>query len=160
MRAFEFEGKRRGIRLDAGTWQAVDWLAGQRGVSWSILAHEWATLGTNGPETDGNLTRVIRTSAMQALLSETILSERASMHETAGPIWQSLGMCDDDRFHEIMGEAQHIEGAEDFGAFKLAAGVNEFGKVTFYIEGCIKDCSNLIISTPFGLDQWEAAQND
>lgn len=157
MRTFDFEGKRRGIRLDEGTWQSIDWLAGQRGVKWTELACEWATLGGHGPHGDTNLTRVIRAAAIQSLLSETIFAERADMHGSSGPIWASLGMCDDRGFQEAMNEAE-IEGAEDFVGFKLAAGVNEFGNVTFYIENNVKDCPSLIISTPFSRTEWTERQ--
>lgn len=155
MRAFEFDGKRRGIRLDEGTWQAVDWLAKQRGVKWQALANEWVVLATGGKREKGdNLTGIVRTAVMGALLEATILQERADMHQNTGPIWQALGMCDDTELHESLTQAQSIEGTEDFVGFKLAAGINEFGFVTFYIENGIKKGSNLIISTPVKADKW------
>lgn len=163
MRTFEFDGKKRGIRLDGATWQAIDWLAEQRGVKWSALAHEWATMAGHakqvGNDSGGeNLTGVIRSHAMQELLNETILNERASMFENVGPIWQSLGMVSDNDIQEVISQATSIEGSGDLVGFKIAAGVNEFGKVTFYIENGMKGCPSLIISTPFSLEQWEAAQ--
>lgn len=163
MRTFEFNGKKRGIRLDAATWQTIDWLASQRGVKWFALAREWAVMAGHtkqvGTDTNGeNLTGVIREAAMQELMNATILSERAEMIESAGPIWQSLGMCNDEILTDAMKSADSIEGLEDFVGFKLTAGVSEFGKVTYYIENNIKDCPNVIISTPFTPEQWEAAQ--
>ena len=75
MRTIEYNDKRTGIKLDPATWQAVDWLAKQKGVKWSALARDWLTIGTNGTEADTNLTRIIRSSAMSELLNETIFSE-------------------------------------------------------------------------------------
>lgn len=156
MRTFEFDGRRRGVRLDEGTWQAVDWLAAQRGIKWSELAREWVTLATHGQMQQGdNLTGIIRSAAMQCLLSETVFQDRADMVTSAGPIWQSLGMCEDKQFHEALTAATSIDGSDDFVGFKCSAGVNEFGWVTFYIENAIKECPSLIISTPFTRQEWE-----
>lgn len=163
MRTFEFGGKKRGVRLDQATWQAVDWLSEQRGMKWAALAHEWAMLADHskqitGKEGGDNLTGVIRTYAMHELLKETILNDRAQTLSGAGPIWQSLGMASDDNFQYALDQATRIEGEDDFVGFKLTAGVSEFGKVTFYIENAIKGCPSLIISTPFTPEQWEGAQ--
>jgi predicted DNA-binding ribbon-helix-helix protein len=157
MKSFEFEGKRRGIRLDAGTWQAIDWLAEQRGVKWSVLAREWASRGTDGPNRGENLTRVIRSAAVQALMKETVLAERADMHASAGPIWRSLGMCSDEWFDEALAQAEHIEGVQDFEGYTLHAGVSEFGNVAFYLRSNFRDGMNLIISTPIPVAQWAEA---
>lgn len=155
MRAFDFEGKRRGIRLDEGTWQAIDWLAEQRGVKWAELAREWATLGKHAIDSDKNMTRIIRSSAVQALLAETIFNERAEMFDTpSGPIWQSLGVCDDEGLDYALAQAKSIEGHQDFGGFTLHAGVSEHGNAAFYIRSSMKDGDNLIISTPFRLEEW------
>lgn len=157
MRTFEYEGKRRGIRLDSATWAAIDWLAAQRDVKWAALAHEWLMLGTHGPESDNNLTRVIRASAMAELLNETVFAERAEMHASAGPLWRCLGMCDDEGLRYALGEAQGVEGHEDFGGFTLHVGASEVGKVAFYVENNLKGCPSVIVSTPFTLEQWVQA---
>lgn len=155
MRAFEYQGRRRGVRLDEATWSAVDWLAEQRGMKWPELAREWATLGMHGPVKDDNLTRVIRASAMQALIAQTIFAERAELHAAAGPIWKTVSTCGDRDFREALEQAA-IEAHEDFGGFTLHVGISEFGNVTVYVENHVKDGSNAIISTPFPLDEWEA----
>lgn len=148
-------GKRMPIRLDEATWRAVDWLAAQSHQSWS----DWcARIVESTPEGE-NITATVRSAAMQGLLSATIFNERAEMYASAGPIWQSLGMCGDPIFHEVLEEARkedRIEGEEDFVGFKLAAGVSEFGRVAFYIENGIKEGCNLFISTPFTLEEWAA----
>jgi predicted DNA-binding ribbon-helix-helix protein len=155
MRAFNFEGKRRGIRLDQGTWQSIDWLATQKGVKWAELAREWATFGTHGPMKDDNLTRIIRAAAIQSLLAETIFAEWADMHATlSGPLWASLGTCNDESFDYALQQAESVEGHMDFGGFELHAGVSEFGNVTFYVRNNLRDCSHCIISTPIPYADW------
>lgn len=155
MRTFEFAGKRRGIRLDEGTWAAIDWLAHQRGCKWPELAHEWAALGMHGPEQDDNLTRVIRSSAMAALLNETIFQERAEMYASAGPIQMSMGMCSDRDFEYALEQAKSIEFQnEDFGGFGVTIANNEFGKATIYVRNQLKLGSNLIIQLPITIEEW------
>jgi predicted DNA-binding ribbon-helix-helix protein len=155
MRALEFEGRRRGINLDQGTWQAIDWLADQKGVKWAELAREWLMIGTRGPQKDDNLTRIIRSSAMAALLNETIFAERAEMYASAGPIQMSMGQCSDQDFEHALEQCQRIEFQnDDFGGFGVTIGNNEFGKATIYIKNQLKFGSNLIISLPISAEEW------
>lgn len=163
MRAFTFEGKRRGVSLDSATWRALDWIAGQRDTKWTQLAHDWATkaMQDNGGKIEGlNLTGIVRGGAMQALLDETILQERVELHASMGPIWESMGACSDDDFERIRNEAQNVEGKVDCTSFAVEPGVNEFGYVTFYIRNSMKDASNLVISTPFLFAEWAKAQQE
>lgn len=154
MRAFEFEGRRRGIRLDEGTWQAIDWLAEQRGVKWAELAREWVTLGAHGPEKDDNLTRIIRSATMQCLLQETILSERADQFGgLQSPGFALAGMADDASFDESLSQAI-IEATSDFVGFEISTGIDEFGRVAYWIRNGVRGGSNLILSTPFTPTQW------
>lgn len=154
MRTFEFAGTRRGVRLDAGTWTAVDWLAQQRGVKWSELAREWATLGTHGDGSDGNLTRIIRSAAMAELLNETILAERADGFgglQATG--FRLAGMFGDDDFAETK-SAGVIEDTADLVSVKVHAGINEHGCIAFYVENQLAECPHLVISTPFTATEW------
>lgn len=67
MRTFELDGKKRGIRLDAYTWQAVDRLAANAGVKWAVLARQWADADPKGVEE--NLTSAIRAGVMAGMLA-------------------------------------------------------------------------------------------
>ena len=146
------ESKRLPIRLDEHTWQAIDWLADESSQSWV----EWCrgVVGANSEDLK-NITGTIRSAAMDGLLCATIFSQRAEQLAQNGPIWSGLGMCSDQDFDHALSQAD-IEGAEDFIGFKLAAGINEFGYVTFYIGNGVKECSNLIISTPFTMQEWSS----
>lgn len=165
MRAFELDGKRRGIKLDPATWAAIDWLAEQQGVKWAELARRWAELGLHRLDTKGdNLTGIIRSYAIHELTQQTIFAERAEQYaDTSAPTWRSIGQCNDDSFDYAIGEARKhgaIEGEQDFGGFELYSGVSEFGNVTYYIRNCMKFQQNIIISTPFKPDEWEKTQTE
>lgn len=67
MRTFELDGKKRGVRLDAHTWEALDLLASQSGSKWAALARQWAE--TDPEEAKDNLTAVIRAGVMAGMLA-------------------------------------------------------------------------------------------
>lgn len=67
MRTFNLENKKKGVRLDAQTWQAIDWLATQAGAKWAELARQWVA---DAPQqAQDNLTAAIRSGAMAAMLA-------------------------------------------------------------------------------------------
>lgn len=146
------DGKRLPIRLDEHTWRAIDWLSDEANQSWL----EWCRNIVSAHSDDAkNITATIRSAAMDGLLRATIFNDRAEQLDRTGPIWSCLGMCGDQDFDHALAQAD-IEGAEDFVGFKLAAGINEFGYVTFYFGNGVKECSNLVISTPFTMQEWSA----
>lgn len=67
MRTFELDGKKRGVRLDAHTWEAIDLLASQSGSKWAALARQWAEIDPE--EAKDNLTAVIRAGVMAGILA-------------------------------------------------------------------------------------------
>lgn len=67
MRTFELDGKKRGVRLDTQTWEALDLLASQSGSKWAALARKWAE--TDPEEAKDNLTAVIRAGVMAGMLA-------------------------------------------------------------------------------------------
>lgn len=151
MRTFELGGKRKGVRLDDGTWRALDWLADNRGQKWPELVREWAALAD-----DDNLTRVVRSAVMDALLAETIFNERAGLFETQPVEMQLAGMFDHEGFEETKVLAQSIDFTFDDCGYQISSGLNEFGNVTFYLKSAMTDGVDLIISTPFTRDEWSA----
>lgn len=73
-RDFELEGKRRGVRLDVKTWDAIDWLAARAGVKWPELVQSWVT---DDPEAAKvNLTGAIRAGVLADLMEATIVAPR------------------------------------------------------------------------------------
>lgn len=70
MRTFEIDGKKRGVRLDAQTWEAVDWLADQTGKKWAELARRWVS--DDPQDAEINLTAVIRSGITAELLAREL----------------------------------------------------------------------------------------
>lgn len=161
MRAFTLDGKRCGVKLDAGTWSVIDHLADERGEKWGDMARRWVEMARHDVGGDGgvetNVTKIIRSSAMLELANETIFKERADMHATAGPLWQSLGMIYDDAHWKRMLEDASLEGSAQMGGFDVAIGTCEHGTVTIYIQNNMRDAPHVAITTPFTPEQWAKA---
>lgn len=137
MRAFEFEGKRRGVRLDDGTWQAIDWLADQSGVKWAELARNWVTNATND---DGNLTRVIRSAVMNELLAATILGEDRGRQLAAielNSLMRNSGSLNDKQLGEVMKSAT-VQGEIEQGGFNVIFGHDGVGQDCVWIENNLR----------------------
>jgi predicted DNA-binding ribbon-helix-helix protein len=128
MRAFEFMGRRRAIRLDEGTWQAVDWLAAQRGVKWAELAREWVANDDSGA--DENLTRAVRGAAMDALLVATVFNEQRGADLAvmqSHPLLKDSGILDSNQLDSILRGAR-VHGESSFGGFSILFGLDENGQ--------------------------------
>lgn len=138
MRAFEFDGKRRGIRLDDATWHAVDWLAAQQGVKWAELAREWAG---DASGSDDNLTRVIRTAAMNAMVLWAILGEErgsdlAAMEANA--LTRRSGMFSDQQLGDFLANAT-VQGESDQGGYTVIFGRDENADDFLVIRNNMRD---------------------
>lgn len=146
MRAFDLEGKRRGIKLDGGTWQTIDWLASERGVKWAELAREWA-----GESTDENLTRVIRAAAINEFLLATVLKERgpdlSAMH--ASPLMRDSAALSDAQLDKILKSAT-VQGESDFGGFAVMFGQDEHGQDCVWIKNGLRDRQHFAFIVPAG----------
>lgn len=144
MRSFDLEGRRRGIRLDEATWQAIDWLAAQRGVKWAELARAWAG---QSAASDENLTRAIRSAATHELLSATIFNDQRAFdviaQESHGVMRNAAALSDDER-NDLMDGAT-VQGAHDFGGFTVVFGHDEFGQDFVLIENNMRNQPHLVI---------------
>lgn len=155
-RTFLHDGKRIHVHLEPAVWRVIDWQAADMGWPWGQMVSYWLTSAEMAGEADTNTTRVIRTTALQKLADETIFADRQATYQDADAIWRTLGMVDDSGLRDAV-RAAHVTGQEDFVGFQIKAGIGDNGCVTFYIENGIKDCLNLIISTPFSMSEWEGA---
>lgn len=144
MRAFELNGKRRGIRLDDATWCAIDWLAAKRDVKWPILAREWVAEGAD----DESLTRTIRNAAINALMVETVFGEQRAedMKAMSGhTLMKNSGQLDDDQLREVLKNAT-VQGESDFGGFVVLFGQDEFGQDCVWIKNGLRDGDHFAIA--------------
>jgi predicted DNA-binding ribbon-helix-helix protein len=147
MRTLELaNGRRTGIRLDPATWQAVDWVAGQQNRKWS----EWAREEIEKYPNADNMTAVIRSAAMDAMLIATTIAEHSMTLDSIAdehPLLRYSAMMNDKELAKHMSECQ-IYGSEELGGFKVHAGKDEFGRYCLWIENQLKEWPSLVIPMP------------
>ncbi|MCC4115290.1 ribbon-helix-helix domain-containing protein [Aromatoleum toluclasticum] len=153
-------GKRSSIRLDEPTWAAIDWLAERSGQKWAVWCNNVIETVTEGE----NATAALRAAAMDGILAETLFPERAAQHADPSSVtWKNLAECGDRDFDYALEQAAKdgtIEGHADCGGFTVYSGVSEHGNVTYYIRNNLKDGSNVIINTPYRLEEWAATWSE
>ncbi len=146
------KGKRIGIKLDEPTWRAVEWLAEQAGQTWQ----QWcAQVIQEAGEDSNNMTAVVRAAAMDRLLSETILADRADQMTSPQAIAMRMaGQCDDGVFREDLQQST-VESKSDCGGFTLRTGIDMYGRICYWIENGLRGGTHIIVRTPFTPEQWE-----
>lgn len=71
-----------------------------------------------------------------------------------GAGFQLAGLCYSERdFAETVGQA-FIESRADLTSVEISTGIDEFGRVAFYIRNREPDAPHMVISTPFTPMQW------
>lgn len=136
------QGKRQPIRLDAPTWQAVEWLAGNAGLTWQ----QWCAAVVARTDSNENTTAAIRETVMGELLAATINSPRASLDSIAErhPMLRYSAMMDDQELAEFM-RLGEVWGTEDMGGFKVHAGRDEADQPCLWIENGMKGWPSLML---------------
>jgi predicted DNA-binding ribbon-helix-helix protein len=148
-------GKRIGIKLDQPTWQAIDWLSGQQGKTWQ----QWCANVIETIPNGENLTACVRATAMDSLLQETVFAERADALAGLQPLgFQLASVFYRDRDFNDGIEQATIEGRTDLFSVEVMTGMDEFGRVAFYIRNKLQEAPHMIISTPFKPAQWLDAE--
>lgn len=139
------QGKRQPIRLEAPTWQAIEWLAGQAGLTWQ----QWCAYVIESTPTEENTTATIRETVMGELLAATVNAPRASLDSIADrhPMLRYSNTFDDGELADHMRSCE-VWGGEDMGGFKLHAGKDEFGRPCLWIENGMKDWPSVVIPMP------------
>lgn len=135
-------GGRTGIKLDAPTWQAVEWLAGNAGQTWQ----QWCATVIERTPPDENLTASVREAAMAGLLAETVLAQRVSLDSIAErhPMLRYSVIMDDQELAEFM-RLGEVWGTEDMGGFKVHAGRDEADQPCLWIENGMKGWPSLML---------------
>lgn len=135
-------GKRQPIRLEAPTWQAIEWLAGQSGMAWQ----QWCAAVIERTPTEENTTATIRETVMGELLAATVNAPRASLDSIADrhPMLRYSAIQDDQELAEFM-RLGEVWGTEDFGGFKLHAGRDEADQPCLWIENGMKGWPSLML---------------
>lgn len=135
-------GGRTGIKLDAPTWQTIEWLAGNSGLTWQ----QWCAAVIEQTPTDENTTAAIREAAVGGLLAETILAQRVSLDSIAKhhPMLRYSAVMDDQEIAEFM-RLGEVWGTEEFGGFTVHAGRDEADQPCLWIENGMKDRPSLML---------------
>lgn len=141
-------GKRSSIKLDQPTWQAVDWLAGQRNQSWQ----EWCNSVLANVTGDENQTATLREAAMAGLLGATIFpdfQERAEQLalQDANVLMRNSGTMDDKQLKAILKDAR-VQGSSDFGGFEVLFGFDELGTDCIWIKNGLRNGLHFAIQAP------------
>ncbi|UCV22858.1 hypothetical protein [Ferribacterium limneticum] len=136
------QGKRQPVRLDAPTWQAVEWLAGNASQTWQ----QWCATVIAQIPADENVTAAIREIVMSELLAGTINAPRASLDSVADrhPMLSYSAMMDDQELSEFM-RLGEVWGTEDMGGFKVHAGRDEADQPCLWIENGMKGWPSLML---------------
>lgn len=141
-------GKRAAIKLDDPTWQAVEWLACERGQTWQ----EWCKQVLVEVEGDENMTAALRKAAMAGLLGATIfpdlqdraeqlaLQEGHSLMRNAAPV--------DDKLLKSTLKHGKVLGGSDFGGFEVLFGFDEHGTDCIWIRNRLRDGLHFAIQAP------------
>jgi predicted DNA-binding ribbon-helix-helix protein len=141
-------GKRAAIKLDDPTWQAVEWLARERGQTWQ----EWCKQVLVEVTGDENMTAALREAAMAGLLGATIfpdlqdraeqlaLQEGHSLMRNAAPV--------DDKLLKSTLKHGKVLGGSDFGGFEVLFGFDEHGTDCIWIRNRLRDGLHFAIQAP------------
>lgn len=140
------EGKRLPVKLDAPTWQAIDWLAQGKGKGWQ----EWCRAVVDGADESSNLTAAIREAAMASLLKETLFpDDRGEQLEAMErhTLMRNSGMLNDKQLEEILGTAT-VEGWSDFGGFAVGFGVDDAGQDCVWVRNGLREGLHMAFASP------------
>jgi hypothetical protein len=145
-------GDRAGIKLDTASWTAIEWLAAQEGITWQ----QWCLAVIKKAPEGVNLTATVRSAAMDAILNATVFADRAEAFASPQALGFSMaGVCwRPEDFQYALDQATVIEGRQDLGSVEIISGIDEFGRVCFYVRNKLEDCPSMTISVPLKPEQW------
>jgi len=140
--------KRAAIKLDDPTWQAVEWLARERGQTWQ----EWCKQVLVEVTGDENMTAALREAAMSGLLGATIFpnlhhrAEQLALQESH-VLMRNSAPIDDKLFKSTLKHAK-VHGGSDFGGFEVLFGFDEHGIDCIWIKNRMRDGLHFAIQAP------------
>lgn len=144
------DGKRMPIKMELSSWKAVEWLADRDFVQWD----EWCRKAIDSG--GGNATASIRAAVIDGLLQESIQQERAEafgMPQATG--FAMAGVCwRPEDFDYAVQQATAIEGRQDLGSVEVISGIDDFGRICYYIRNKLEDCPSMTISVPLTPTEW------
>lgn len=145
-RQVSFYEQRIPIELDQTEWDAVDWIAADEATTrtkW--LRAKIAEAKMSGRAVTTTIRKAIAAACMAAL------GKRADTPPVTG--FEQANTPSDDDFTDMVAAA-HINGTVDLIGCTVSAGVNESGRIAFYIRNGWRDGLHMTISTPMTPEEW------
>jgi predicted DNA-binding ribbon-helix-helix protein len=138
-------GKRTGLKVDAATWQAIDYLAGQRGITWQ----DWCRAAIERSGTDENITGTVRAAVTNDLMMASVLDGRGESLETivGHTLMHDSATLNDGQWGDIMKTAT-VQGSEDFGGYAVFFGHDESGQECIWIRNGLRNGLHFAIIYP------------
>lgn len=143
---------RASIKLDQPTWQAVEWLARQRGQTWQ----EWCKeVLINVDDNDNNKTAAVREAAMAGVLGATIMPDLATLQDRAEQLarqdnhalMRNAAPIDDKLLMATLKRAK-VQGGSDFGGFEVLFGFDEHGVDHIWVKNRLTGGLHFAIQAP------------
>lgn len=143
-------GRRVPIKLDAPTWQAIEWLATRTNSTWQ----EWCANAIARTDDGENMTATIREAAMSGLLKESVFADREEQIAAMElhPLMKNSGILDDHQLAEILKKAR-VAGHADFGGFSVRFGMDEHFQDCVWIENGLRGGPHFAFSLPVDNNQ-------
>ncbi|MFC5549520.1 ribbon-helix-helix domain-containing protein [Massilia aerilata] len=144
-------GKRSSIKLDQPTWQAVDWLARERGLTWQ----DWCKQVLAEVTGIDNQTATLREAAMAGVLGATIMPDLAALQDRAEQLalqknhalMRNAAPIDDALLKSTLKHGKVLGGA-DLGGFEVLFGFDEFGTDCIWIKNGLRNGKHFAIQAP------------
>lgn len=142
--------KRTTLRFDRPTWKAIELLAARAGVRWT----KWVRDVMEQHPNSANMHATVRAIAMDALLGQQLLAERAE-HSSAyvPPLMLAAGTLDDDQLREELSQAFIEYGPVECGGFSVRSGADAHNRACVWIENMVKGWPHYAIPLPFTLGE-------
>jgi predicted DNA-binding ribbon-helix-helix protein len=140
-------GKRAGLKLDGATWETIDRLATESGLSW----REWCRSIIDDTPSGENITAAVRAAALDGLLMQLHAHERGpemeAMHNH--PLMRDSASLSDAELKDILKGAT-IQGKSDFLGFEVLFGHDEYGQDCVWIRNGLRNGHHFALVAPTG----------
>lgn len=138
-------GKRTTLRLDPDTWQAVELIAGRKGLNWAQWVHRV-------PAAYESRTTDIRAAVVAGLLNLEGFSFKGNDVSLTGAIsllMESTSMTDEQLASDLADNMTFLDGSGpfNFGGFLLRSGTRK-GKATLWIENGLRGMPHMVVPVP------------
>lgn len=145
------DGKRTTIRFDSATWRAVELVAERQDKRWTQWVREQIAAHPGAQ----NMHAAIRSAAIDELMGESIVAERAASGR-GSVLLEGCTLLNDQQLADELAQA-HVEGGPlEFVAFDLFAGLDQHNAPTIWVRNGLRDGMHAAITLAFTHAEVEA----